>query len=65
MRVPDDDPMIDPLPPFPCFECGEPMQGVREDPQDDVMAQASFRCANGHAVELQLVEEYEDEDNPA
>jgi len=37
------------------------MQGVRKPTPADAVAQAVFRCANGHIVVVELIEEYDDD----
>jgi hypothetical protein len=60
----DTDPFQDPLPKAECPQCGEAMEGARESAHADVAARAIFRCANGHTVIVELVEEYDDDGSP-
>ena len=59
----DNDPFHNPLPTAECPLCGEAMEGVRAAGPADADAQAIFRCRNGHTVVVELVEEYEDDND--
>ena len=59
----DTDPFQDPLPTAECPQCGEAMEGVRTTGPADAQARAIFRCRNGHTVVVELVEEYDEDDD--